>query len=85
LACNVLLDAELLGAVLNPTTSKSHQNNMYPKIVLRDGKQVVILDEEHDLLHLPMGLHWKATKLAFITMTQMDVNQRNEISVSLKL
>jgi hypothetical protein len=57
LACNDLLDAELLDAVLNPTISKSHQNNMYPEIVLRDGKQVVILDEEHDLLHLPVGLH----------------------------
>jgi hypothetical protein len=65
-ACNDLLDAELLEVVPSPIISKSHQNNTCPKIGLKDGKQVVILDEEHDLQRLPTAPHWKVIKLALI-------------------
>jgi hypothetical protein len=65
-ACSDLLDAKLLQVVPSPITSKSHQNNRYPKIGLRDGKQVEILDEEHDLQRLPAAPHWKVIKLVLI-------------------
>jgi hypothetical protein len=60
------LDAEPIQVVPSPITSKSHQNNMDQKIGLRDGKKVMILDEEHDLQCLPTALHWKVIKLTFI-------------------
>jgi hypothetical protein len=55
---------------------------MYPKIGLKDGKQGVILDEEHDLLHLPRGPHWKESEVAFIMMIQKGFHSvKSNISI----